>query len=149
MTEHDWQPIRSYDLTVESESLRLAQKLFVRYLEDRVESNEKARTRLIAGIQVALDHARISGARQPMTVEYPVSQEEMRSALEAAVQDAGSQKAWATANNVSEQYVCDCLKGRRDIGVSISRAFGYEPITVYVRVTEKSGIRAQLHQVPL
>ena len=69
--------------------------------------------------------------------EHPVSQDEMRSALEAAVQDAGGQKAWALANGVSPQYVCDCLKNRRDIGISISKVFGYEPITVYVKLAKK------------
>jgi hypothetical protein len=63
-----------------------------------------------------------------------LSEDEMRRVLEAVVHDAGSQKAWARANGLSEQYVCDCLKGRRAIGFSIARALGYQPITVYVRL---------------
>lgn len=65
-----------------------------------------------------------------------LSQKHMRKKLAKAVEDAGGQKAWAEANGVSPQYVCDCLQGRRDIGESIAKAFGYHPITVYI--TERS-----------
>ena len=71
--------------------------------------------------------------REERQCDHPISLGEMRSALRAAVKDAGSQKAWAIANGVSEQYVSDCLRGCRTIGFSISEVFGYEPITVYVR----------------
>lgn len=61
----DWQPIRSYDLTDESEQLKLAQKLYARYLADRASDDhplyDKAATRLIAGIQISIDHARHCG----------------------------------------------------------------------------------------
>lgn len=61
-----------------------------------------------------------------------LSSDRMRDKLRAAVKAAGGQKAWADANGVSAQYVCDCLKGRRDIGEGISKPMGYRPVTVYV-----------------
>lgn len=61
-----------------------------------------------------------------------VTAERMRAKLKAAVKAAGGQKKWADANGVSAQYVCDCLKGRRDIGEGIALPMGYKPITVYV-----------------
>lgn len=61
-----------------------------------------------------------------------ISTDKMRAKLRDAVKKAGGQKHWAHANGVSPQYVCDCLKGRREIGEGISRPLGYVPITVYV-----------------
>lgn len=55
--------VESYDLLNESDQLKLAQNLFVRYLEDKAVDSRKAQTRLIAGIQVALGEA-ISQVRQ-------------------------------------------------------------------------------------
>lgn len=60
--------------------------------------------------------------------------DKMRDKLRAAVKKAGGQKQWAVANGVSAQYVCDCLKGRRDIGEGIAKPMGYLPITVYVAI---------------
>lgn len=62
--------------------------------------------------------------------------DKMREKLKAAVKKAGSQKQWADANGVSAQYVCDCLKGRREIGEGIARPLGYVPVTVYVPASE-------------
>lgn len=61
-----------------------------------------------------------------------ITTDKMRDKLRAAVKVAGSQKKWADANGVSAAYVCDCLKGRRDIGEGIAKPLGYVPITVYV-----------------
>lgn len=60
---------------------------------------------------------------------------QMRSKLRAAVEKAGGQKQFAEQIDVSPQYVCDCLKGRRDIGESIARPLGFEPVTMYVRAS--------------
>ena len=57
----------------------------------------------------------------------------MRARLRAAVKEAGGQKKFADLIEVSPQYVCDCLNGRRDIGVSIARPLGFEPVTMYAR----------------
>lgn len=45
------------DLTKETDRLKCAQLLFVRFCEDLKEDGAKARTRLVAGIQVALGQA--------------------------------------------------------------------------------------------
>lgn len=55
----------------------------------------------------------------------------VRRHLQTRVDAAGGQKAFADQIGVSPQYVCDCLKGRRDIGKSIANALGYEPVTMY------------------
>ncbi len=62
-----------------------------------------------------------------------ISKERMLNKLKTAVDEAGGQKAWALANGVSAQYVCDCLKRRRDIGISIALSLGYVPVSVYVK----------------
>ncbi len=51
--------------------------------------------------------------------------------LKERVDEAGGQARFAKLACVSPQYVCDCLKGRRDIGKGIARALGYEPVTMY------------------
>ena len=61
-----------------------------------------------------------------------ITAHKMRDKLKAAVKAAGGQKTWADANGVSPQYVCDCLKGRRDIGEGIAVPLGYKPVTMYV-----------------
>lgn len=61
-----------------------------------------------------------------------LSPEEMLNLLKDAVKKAGSQKAWAEANNVSPQYVSDCLNMARQIGISVALPLGYVPVTVYV-----------------
>ena len=62
-----------------------------------------------------------------------LSAAQMKKKLIEACKQAGGQKAWAEANGVSPQYVCDCIKGRRDIGEGIARPLGYEPTTTYVQ----------------
>jgi hypothetical protein len=61
-----------------------------------------------------------------------LTEADMLAKLQEAVTVAGSQKAWAKANGVSPQYVCDCLGGRRSIGESVALALGYRPVTAYV-----------------
>lgn len=60
--------------------------------------------------------------------------DEMLAKLREAVAAAGSQRAYAMAIGVSEQYLCDCLKGRRDIGKSIAEPLGYHPTTIYIPI---------------
>lgn len=55
----------------------------------------------------------------------------VRCLLQSRVDLAGGQKQFAELAGVSPQYVCDCLKGRRDIGKSIARVLGFEPIVMY------------------
>lgn len=70
---------------------------------------------------------RNAGIREAM-----LTLDRMRKKLAKAVEAAGGQKAWADANGVSPQYVCDCLNGRKLIGEGIARPMGYRPVTVYV-----------------
>ena len=63
-----------------------------------------------------------------------ITMDALREILRRDVERKGSQAQWAELHGVSAQYVCDCLKGRRDIGESIARVFGMKPMTVYVSV---------------
>lgn len=44
---------------------------------------------------------------------------------------AGSQKEWCRAHGISEQYVSDVLKGRRDVGNKVLEALGYRKVVIY------------------
>jgi hypothetical protein len=58
--------------------------------------------------------------------------------------EAGSQKAFAEANNISAQYVSDVLKQKREPGEAILRALGLQKVESYrmlavVRVPRRGG----------
>lgn len=53
--------------------------------------------------------------------------------LKKACYDSGSQKAWAEKHNISTAYVCDVLKGHRDIGEKILDALGYIEEKTYTK----------------
>lgn len=59
------------------------------------------------------------------------TEEQARGMLERQCKDAGGQSAWADLHNVSPQYVCDVLKGRRDVGAAISEALGLQRVIFY------------------
>lgn len=62
-----------------------------------------------------------------------MSSEDVRNRLIEACYNAGSQNAWAKAHGVSQAYVNDTIKGRREPGMAILRALGLERATVYDR----------------
>ena len=45
----------------------------------------------------------------------------------------GRQNAWAKANGFSAQYVCDVLKGRREISEKMARALGFRREVSFLR----------------
>lgn len=49
---------------------------------------------------------------------------------------SGSAKRWAEENKVSESYVSDVLRGRREPAASILDALGLERITTYRKVRD-------------
>lgn len=59
--------------------------------------------------------------------------------LRAACREAGSQKAWAQAHGLSEQFVSDAVNAKRPMSDSILAALGLLRVTVYRPV--KSGKR--------
>ncbi len=67
-----------------------------------------------------------------------LTEDQMREALLSAVRQAGTQKAWATANGISPAYVNDCLNRGKPIGAGIAAKLGYCPATVYVPIDEDS-----------
>jgi hypothetical protein len=60
--------------------------------------------------------------------------QDVRRLLANQCQAAGSQKAWAEANDLSSAYVCDVLIQRRDPGESILAALGLERVVTYRKI---------------
>jgi DNA-binding transcriptional regulator YdaS (Cro superfamily) len=56
--------------------------------------------------------------------------------LRQACQAAGSQTAWAARVGVSDQYVCDVLRGRRELGKKLATALGLIRQVRYIREEE-------------
>ena len=76
------------------------------------------------------DTARTAGAMTGViAVRY--TEEQVRGMLERQCKDAGGQKAWADLHNVTPQYVCDVLQGRRGVGVAIAEGLGLRRISYY------------------
>ncbi len=55
--------------------------------------------------------------------------------LSSACDGAGGQQAWAREHGFSPQYVCDVLKGRRDVSESMANALGFLKETRFVPFT--------------
>jgi hypothetical protein len=53
--------------------------------------------------------------------------------LRLACKNAGGQATWAIAHNISKSYVCDVLKGRREIGEKILKELDLVRIVSYIR----------------
>lgn len=62
-----------------------------------------------------------------------ITGEQLRGMLERECKAAGSQSAWADLHNVTPQYVCDVLKGKRAPGSAICEALGLERVLMYQR----------------
>lgn len=63
---------------------------------------------------------------------------------------AGGQRAWAQANGVSEQYVCDILNARREPGDKILAAIGLRRVVRYVEMrSAQTEERAASHAAAL
>jgi len=60
-----------------------------------------------------------------------MNKDQLLSRLKKLCDEAGGQKAWATANGVSQQYVNDVLAGRREPGDAILNAMGIERVVTY------------------
>jgi len=57
----------------------------------------------------------------------------VRKMLLKACESAGSQRAWARANEVGEPYLSDVLRGIRDPGKPILAALGLRVVPRYVK----------------
>jgi hypothetical protein len=67
--------------------------------------------------------------------------------LQRMVQERGSQKAVATALDISEQYLCDVLRDRREPGEKLLDALGLERVVTY-RAKGSSGVKASDPPLP-
>ena len=63
-----------------------------------------------------------------------MTEDDVRKLLRKACDTAGSQQAWANANNVSAPYVSDVLCQRREPGPAILSALGLRAETLYVKM---------------
>lgn len=57
--------------------------------------------------------------------------------LKAAIDVAGSQAAYAGAHELSEAYLSDILRGKRNLTARVAATIGLRPITVYVHTEGK------------
>jgi DNA-binding transcriptional regulator YdaS (Cro superfamily) len=53
------------------------------------------------------------------------TQADLIAILRSACERAGGQRAWAEAHGLSPQYVCDVLKGRRDVSERMANELGF------------------------
>ena len=60
-----------------------------------------------------------------------VSPNQVQNLIAMAVLEAGSQKAFAIAANISQQYVSDILDGRRNPGEKVLNYLGLEKVIYY------------------
>lgn len=54
------------------------------------------------------------------------------SVLRDRIARTGSQQAAARSLRISPQYLCDVLKGRREISAELARRLGYKRVVVYL-----------------
>ena len=57
--------------------------------------------------------------------------------VRSAVEAAGTQKALAERYGISEQYLTDVLRGRREPGEKLLSALGYERVILYQKYASK------------
>lgn len=69
-----------------------------------------------------------------------ISELQMKQRLQQAVEVAGSQKAFAEKAGISQQYLCDVLKGRREIGDKILKWFKMERVIFYRCIGNSSSL---------
>jgi hypothetical protein len=53
------------------------------------------------------------------------TQRDLIAILRSACASAGGQQAWARSKGFSPQYVCDVLRGRRDVSEAMANALGF------------------------
>lgn len=63
-----------------------------------------------------------------------MTEDDVRKLLRKACEDAGSDRQWAIAHDLSAQYVGDVRRKKRPIGPAILKALGLEAHTTYKRL---------------
>ena len=63
-----------------------------------------------------------------------IYEDRLREMLLIGVTVSGSQKAFAKKVGISEQYLSDILKGRRESGAKVLKYFGLERVVGYRRI---------------
>jgi len=60
-----------------------------------------------------------------------LTEQDVLARLSAAIKVAGSQTAFAQQHGISDQYVSDAMRGRRELGQKILDALGIERVVSY------------------
>lgn len=55
-----------------------------------------------------------------------LSESDIRNVLRHRCEAAGGQKSWAIDHGVSPQYVCDILRGRKEVSERVAALLGYD-----------------------
>jgi hypothetical protein len=63
-----------------------------------------------------------------------VTEDDVLRLLGKACEDAGSDRQWAIAHDLSAQYVGDVRRKKRPIGPAILKALNIEAVTTYRRI---------------
>lgn len=70
-----------------------------------------------------------------------LSEDDVRERLRAAIREAGSQKAYAEQHKLSEAYISDVLRGRREPARKILEALGLVRVVGYVAAEDRQSPR--------
>lgn len=60
-----------------------------------------------------------------------INEQQLKQQLDKLCLASGGAAAFARQHNISGQYICDCLKGRRPVGKKILAALNYKRIILY------------------
>lgn len=63
--------------------------------------------------------------------EEAMKKKELIARMQREVAKAGSQKAYASVLGISEQYLCDILRGRRELGEKVLKALKVRKVVLY------------------
>lgn len=73
-----------------------------------------------------------------MRIDGILNADDMLSEVKRWVAASGSQKKAAKLLGVSEQYMTDVLKGRREVGPTLAEALGYDKIVMFSPMANKN-----------
>lgn len=89
---------------------------------------------IIAGIRqfgLAPDGTDLRDLEAALVRKPQITEAEVRAMLRRECDAAGGQSAWADLHNVTPQYVCDVLKGKRGVGKGIADALGLRRVSMF------------------
>lgn len=67
-----------------------------------------------------------------------ITEQQVREMLKRECSAAGGQSAWADLHNVSPQFVCDVLKGKRNVTKTIAAALELQRVVLFEAARSRS-----------